>query len=53
MNLLRAVSPKVPACAPRQSNRHLTVAEARVMGPDGTLYAHGATIFLVLDVPSG
>ena len=32
--------------------RQLATAEARLVGPDGTLYAHATTTCLVFDLPS-
>jgi acyl-coenzyme A thioesterase PaaI-like protein len=32
--------------------RQLATAEARLVGPDGTLYAHASTACLVFDMPS-
>jgi uncharacterized protein (TIGR00369 family) len=33
------------------SGRQLATAEARIVGPDGKLYAHGTTTCLVFEVP--
>ena len=33
------------------SGRQLATAEARIVGPDGKLYAHGTTTCMVFDVP--
>ena len=33
------------------SGRQLATAEARIVGPDGKLYAHGTTTCLVFDLP--
>ena len=33
--------------------RQLATAEARIVGPDGKLYAHGTTTCLVFEVPQG
>lgn len=33
--------------------RQLATAEARIVGPDGKLYAHGTTTCLVFELPSG
>ena len=32
--------------------RQLATAEARLVGPDGTLYAHATTTCLVFDLPT-
>ncbi len=34
-------------------DRQLATAEARLVGADGTLYAHATTICLVFEVPAG
>ena len=34
------------------SGRQLATAEARIVGPDGKLYAHGTTTCLVFPVPA-
>ena len=55
INLVRAIN---PAKAPRvrvegkviHCGRQLATAEARLYGPDGTLYAHGTTTCLVFDM---
>jgi uncharacterized protein (TIGR00369 family) len=33
--------------------RQLATAEARIVGPDGKLYAHGTTTCLVFEIPAG
>jgi acyl-coenzyme A thioesterase PaaI-like protein len=33
--------------------RQLATAEARLFGPDGTLFAHATTTCLVFDLPAG
>ena len=33
------------------SGRQLATAEARIVGPDGKLYAHGSTTCLIFEVP--
>lgn len=35
------------------TGRQLATAEARIVGPDGKLYAHATTTCLVFDLPSG
>jgi len=55
VNLVRAIN---PAKTPRvrvegkviHCGRQLATAEARLYGPDGTLYAHGTTTCLVFDM---
>jgi uncharacterized protein (TIGR00369 family) len=34
------------------AGRQLATAEARIVGPDGTLYAHATTTCLVFDMPA-
>jgi uncharacterized protein (TIGR00369 family) len=56
VNLVKAINPaktlrvraegKVIHCG-----RQLATAEARILGPDGTLYAHGTTTCLVFELP--
>ena len=56
INLVRAINPQK---APRvraigtvvHCGRQLATAEARLVGPDGTLYAHGTTTCLVFEMP--
>jgi uncharacterized protein (TIGR00369 family) len=55
VNLVKAIN---PAKAPRvraigtviHCGRQLATAEARIVGPDGTLYAHGTTTCLVFEM---
>lgn len=55
VNLVKAIN---PAKAPRvraigtviHCGRQLATAEARIVGPDGTLYAHGTTTCLVFEL---
>jgi uncharacterized protein (TIGR00369 family) len=56
VNLVRAIGPnalrvraegKVIHCG-----RQLATAEARLVGPDGTLYAHATTTCLVFELPA-
>lgn len=57
VNIVRAASAKSgPLRAIGQvlhSGRQLATAEARIVGPDGKLYAHGTTTCLVFPVPAG
>jgi uncharacterized protein (TIGR00369 family) len=56
VNLVRAIGPKVPRVRAEgkvlHCGRQLATAEARLYGPDGTLYAHGTTTCLVFEVPA-
>jgi uncharacterized protein (TIGR00369 family) len=51
INLVRAITPKVQRVRAEgriiHCGRQLATAEARLVGPDGTLYAHGTTTCLV------
>jgi len=53
VNLVRALTPQVPRVRAIgqviHCGRQLATAEARLIGPDGTLYAHATTTCLVLD----
>ena len=53
VNLVRAVNPKVQRVRAEgkvvHCGRQLATAEARLYGPDGTLYAHGTTTCLVFE----
>jgi uncharacterized protein (TIGR00369 family) len=55
VNLVRALTPKVQRVRAIgevvHCGRQLATAEARLVGPDGTLYAHGSTTCLVFDLP--
>jgi uncharacterized protein (TIGR00369 family) len=54
VNLVRAIGPKVQRVRAEgrvlHSGRQLATAEARLFGPDGTLYAHATTTCLVFDL---
>ena len=56
INLVKAITPKVPRVRAEgrviHSGRQLATAEARLVGPDGTLYAHATTTCLVFDLPA-
>jgi uncharacterized protein (TIGR00369 family) len=56
VNLVRAITPKVQRVRAEgevvHCGRQLATATARLVGPDGTLYAHASTTCLVFDVPS-
>ena len=57
VNLVKALTPKVPRVRAEgrviHCGRQLATAEARLSGPDGTLYAHATTTCLVFELPSG
>jgi uncharacterized protein (TIGR00369 family) len=54
VNLVKAISPKVQRVRAEgkviHCGRQLATAEARLYGPDGTLYAHGTTTCLVFEL---
>ncbi len=56
VNIVRALSPKVQRVRAigkvLHCGRQLATAEARLVGPDGTLYAHATTTCLVFDIPA-
>ena len=56
VNLVRAIGPKVQRVRAEgkviHCGRQLATAEARLVGPDGTLYAHATTTCLVFDMPA-
>jgi uncharacterized protein (TIGR00369 family) len=56
VNLVKAIGPKVQRVRAEgkviHCGRQLATAEARLFGPDGTLYAHGTTTCLVFDLPA-
>ena len=55
VNLVKALTPKVPRVRAIGTvihcGRQLATAEARLVGPDGTLYAHATTTCLVFELP--
>jgi uncharacterized protein (TIGR00369 family) len=55
VNLVKAIGPKVQRVRAEgrilHCGRQLATAEARLVGPDGTLYAHGTTTCLVFELP--
>lgn len=57
VNYVRAVTPKVQRVRAEgkviHCGRQLATAEARLVGADGTLYAHATTTCLVFEVPAG
>jgi len=56
VNLVRAIGAKAPRVRAEgkviHCGRQLATAEARLVGPDGTLYAHATTTCLVFDLPA-
>ncbi|MES2483717.1 MAG: PaaI family thioesterase [Pseudomonadota bacterium] len=56
VNIVRAIGERAPRVRVEgkliHCGRQLATAEARLYGPDGTLYAHGTTTCLVFDTPS-
>ena len=56
VNIVRALTPKVPRVRAIgrviHCGRQLATADAQLIGPDGTLYAHATTTCLVFDMPS-
>jgi uncharacterized protein (TIGR00369 family) len=56
VKLVRALTLKVPRVRAAghvvHCGRQLATAEARLFGPDGTLYAHASTTCLVFDLPT-
>ncbi len=56
VNLVKALGPKVQRVRAEgkviHCGRQLATAEARLVGPDGTLYAHATTTCLVFDLPT-
>jgi hypothetical protein len=56
VNLVRAIGPKVQRVRAEgkvlHCGRQLATAEARLYGPDGTLYAHATTTCLVFEMPA-
>jgi uncharacterized protein (TIGR00369 family) len=55
VNLVRSIGPQVQRVRALgqvlHCGRQLATAEARLVGPDGTLYAHGSTTCLVFELP--
>ncbi len=56
VNLVKAIGAKAPRVRAEgkvlHCGRQLATAEARLYGPDGTLYAHATTTCLVFELPS-
>ena len=54
LNIVRAIGPKAPRVRAEgkvlHAGRQLATAEARLYGPDGTLYAHATTTCLVFEM---
>jgi uncharacterized protein (TIGR00369 family) len=55
VNLIKAVTPKIARVRAIgeiiHCGRQLASAQARLVGPDGTLYAHATTTCLIFDLP--
>ncbi len=56
VNIVKAITPKVTRVRAEgkviHCGRQLATAEARLFGPDGTLYAHATTTCLVFELPN-
>lgn len=56
LNLVKGLTPRVPRVRAEgrvlHCGRQLATAEARLVGADGTLYAHATTTCLVFDLPA-
>ena len=56
LNIVRAIRPDTPRVRAigevLHCGRQLATAHGRLVGPDGTLYAHGTTTCLVFDLPA-
>jgi uncharacterized protein (TIGR00369 family) len=56
VNFVRGLSPKVARVRAEgrviHSGKQLATAEARLVGPDGTLYAHATTTCLCFELPA-
>lgn len=56
VNIVKALTPKVPRVRAIgrviHCGRQLATADARLVGPDGTLYAHATTTCLVFEMPA-
>ena len=56
INMVRAITPKVQRVRAVgeviHCGRQLATAQARLVGPDGTLYAHATTTCLVFEMPA-
>ena len=56
INMVKAITPKVQRVRVTgtviHAGRQLATAEARLVGPDGTLYAHATTTCLVFEMPT-
>lgn len=55
VNMVKAITPQLPRVRAEgrvlHCGRQLATAEARLAGPDGTLYAHATTTCLVFELP--
>ena len=56
VKMVRAITPRVSRVRAEGTvvhcGRQLATAQGRIVGPDGTLYAHASTACLVFDMPS-
>jgi uncharacterized protein (TIGR00369 family) len=56
VNYVKGITPKVQRVRAEgkviHCGRQLATAEARLVGPDGTLYAHATTTCLVFEMPA-
>jgi uncharacterized protein (TIGR00369 family) len=56
VNIVKALTPKVPRVRAIgeviHCGRQLATAQARLVGPDGTLYAHATATCLVFERPA-
>lgn len=56
VNIVKALTPRVPRVRAEgrviHCGRQLATADARLFGPDGTLYAHATTTCLVFELPA-
>ena len=56
INIVRAIGARAPRVRAEgrvlHAGRQLATAEGRLVGPDGTLYAHGTTTCLVFELPT-
>lgn len=56
VNMLRAINEKVPLVRAEgkliHAGRQVAVADGRIVGPDGKIYAHATTTCLIFDAPA-
>lgn len=57
VNLVRALTDAIPVVRAEgtliHAGRQVATSEARIVGPDGKLYAHATTTCLIFDIPHG